>query len=134
MPSVRWIKPLLMRIVIGLRGDYAINTYLTVKARYHKAAGDIPLALHCINEVLETEISIHDPKEPKQAIPSEIGTVVFKDVSFSYPDAEEKVLSNISFTAKRGETTAIIGSTGSGKSTLVNLIPRFLTSHREKFS
>ncbi len=78
-----------------------------------------------VNEVLETEISIHDPKEPKQAIPSEIGTVVFKDVSFSYPDAEEKVLSNISFTAKRGETTAIIGSTGSGKSTLVNLIPRF---------
>ena len=56
MPSVRWIKPLLMSaIVIGLRRDYAINTYLAVKARYHKAAGDIPLALHCINEVLETE-------------------------------------------------------------------------------
>ena len=78
-----------------------------------------------VNEVLETEVSIRDPKEPKQAIPGESGTVIFKDVSFRYPDAEENVLSHISFTAKRGETTAIIGSTGSGKSTLVNLIPRF---------
>lgn len=78
-----------------------------------------------INEVLETEVSIHDPEQPKEAVPSQAGTVVFQDVSFSYPDAEEKVLSHISFTAKRGETTAIIGSTGSGKSTLVNLIPRF---------
>ena len=75
-----------------------------------------------INEVLETESSIEDGNITKT---KEEGTVVFKDVSFKYPDGEEDMLSNISFEIKKGETVAIIGSTGSGKTTLVNLIPRF---------
>ena len=75
-----------------------------------------------INEVLETESSIEDGNITKT---KEEGTVVFKDVSFKYPDGEEDMLSNISFEINKGETVAIIGSTGSGKTTLVNLIPRF---------
>lgn len=78
-----------------------------------------------IIEVIDSESSIHDPKAPKQFKGDKKGYVEFKNVSFRYPQAEEDVLSNISFTARPGETTAIIGSTGSGKSTLVNLIPRF---------
>lgn len=77
-----------------------------------------------INEVLETEITIQDGTKEKGK-KKEIGTVEFKNVSFKYPDAEEYLLKNISFKANRGETVAFIGSTGSGKSTLVNLIPRF---------
>lgn len=77
-----------------------------------------------INEVLETALSIKDPIHPILAASNE-GTVEFRNVSFRYPGADENVLTNISFTAKRGETTAFIGSTGSGKSSLVNLIPRF---------
>ncbi|MFQ9921986.1 MAG: ABC transporter ATP-binding protein [Beduini sp.] len=78
-----------------------------------------------VNEVLEMEPSIEDPKEPKRFDENKKGYVEFKNVSFSYPDAAEHVLSNISFTAKPGETTAFIGSTGSGKSTLIQLVPRF---------
>lgn len=78
-----------------------------------------------VNEVLEMEPSIEDPKEPKHFDENKKGYVEFKNVSFSYPDAAEHVLSNISFTAKPGETTAFIGSTGSGKSTLIQLVPRF---------
>ncbi len=78
-----------------------------------------------INEVLETENMIKDPKEPKHLDSNKKGYVEFKNVSFRYPDADEDMLSNINFTAEPGKTTAIIGSTGSGKSTLVNLIPRF---------
>ena len=78
-----------------------------------------------INEVLDTDEDIKESKNPKQLDPSKKGLVEFKDVSFRYPDGEEEVLSDISFTAKPGQTTAIIGSTGSGKSTIVNLIPRF---------
>ncbi len=78
-----------------------------------------------INEVLETEISIKDKKETKKFDPKKKGLVEFKNVSFRYPDADTEILSDINFTAKPGETTAIIGSTGSGKSTVVNLIPRF---------
>ncbi len=77
-----------------------------------------------IVEVLDQEISIKDPEEPK-AIDSPLGIVKFDDVTFSYPGASEPVLSNISFTAYPGETTAIIGGTGSGKSTILDLIPRF---------
>lgn len=77
-----------------------------------------------INEILHTEPSVKEPKSPK--IPSERkGVLAFKDVSFQYADAEAPVLSKISFTALPGQTTAIVGSTGSGKSTLVHLIPRF---------
>ena len=78
-----------------------------------------------INEVLETENSIKDPKETKEFDKSKKGLVEFKDVSFCYPDAEENMLTHINFTAEPGKTTAIIGSTGSGKSTIVNLIPIF---------
>lgn len=78
-----------------------------------------------INEVLETNEFIKESKNPKQLNLSKKGLVEFKNVGFKYPDSDEEVLSDITFTAKPGETTAIIGSTGSGKSTIVNLIPRF---------
>lgn len=78
-----------------------------------------------IDEVLKTEPHIHDPKEPKQFPEKFKGTVEFRDVSFRYPGADTNVLENISFTAQPGQTTAFIGSTGSGKSTIINLIPRF---------
>ena len=77
-----------------------------------------------INEVLDTDITIKDGTIDKDTT-GEVGTVEFKDVSFKYPDAEEYLLKDISFKAKRGDTVAFIGSTGSGKSTLINLIPRF---------
>lgn len=78
-----------------------------------------------IQEVLETEVEIEDPRKPESFVPAKTGEVEFQDVSFRYPGADEDVLENITFTAKKGETTAFIGSTGSGKSTLINLIPRF---------
>ena len=77
-----------------------------------------------IDEVLTSEVIIKDEKETKE-FKNKSGLLQFKNVSFKYPNAEENVLSNISFEARPGETTAFIGSTGSGKSTLVNLIPRF---------
>lgn len=78
-----------------------------------------------VDEVLKSQTLIHDPKEAKTFSEEGKGEVCFDHVSFRYPGAEEYVLEDISFTAKPGETTAFIGSTGSGKSTLVNLIPRF---------
>ena len=78
-----------------------------------------------VDEVLKSETKIHDPKEPKTLPKNGKGEVAFEHVSFHYPGAEEDVLHDITFTAKPGETTAFIGSTGCGKSTLVNLIPRF---------
>lgn len=77
-----------------------------------------------INEVLDTEITIKDGKIDKDTT-DERGTVEFKNVSFKYPDADEYLLKDISFKANKGETVAFIGSTGSGKSSLINLIPRF---------
>ncbi len=77
-----------------------------------------------INEVLDTEISIKDGLL-ENINTNQTGTVEFKNVSFKYPDAEEYLLKNISFKANKGETVAFIGSTGSGKSTLINLVPRF---------
>lgn len=77
-----------------------------------------------INEVLDEELSLKDGTlDGNEAL--EVGTVEFKNVSFKYPDASEYVLKNISFKVNKGETVAFIGSTGSGKSTLINLIPRF---------
>jgi ATP-binding cassette subfamily B multidrug efflux pump len=78
-----------------------------------------------VSEVLETDPVIKDPVKPVDFDPNLAGLVQFNDVSFRYPGAEDDVLKNITFTARPGETTAFIGSTGSGKSTLVNLIPRF---------
>lgn len=77
-----------------------------------------------IGEVLDTDLSITDPNDAQPSLKNE-GLITFKDVSYHYPKASENVLNNICFTARPGETTAIIGSTGSGKSTLINLIPRF---------
>ena len=76
-----------------------------------------------INEVLDTDFAIDEGEFDGKT--KEVGTIEFKNVSFRYPDAEEYLLENISFKANKGETVAIIGSTGSGKSTLINLIPRF---------
>lgn len=78
-----------------------------------------------INEVLEAKLTIQEQKNSKSANPNKKGLVEFKDVSFRYPDADEELLNDITFTAHPGKTTAIIGSTGSGKSTIINLIPRF---------
>lgn len=77
-----------------------------------------------INEILKTASKIRFPKETR-GVPEKRASVEFKNVDFSYPDASEKVLDNISFKAEAGKTTAFIGSTGSGKSTLINLVPRF---------
>ncbi len=78
-----------------------------------------------VEEVLKSETMIHDPEREKHFPEEGKGVLTFDHVSFRYPGADEDVLEDITFTAKPGETTAIIGSTGSGKSTLVNLIPRF---------
>ena len=78
-----------------------------------------------INEVVETEPSIKDKDDVKKFNPDKKGLVEFKNVSFRYPDADTEILEDINFTAETGKTTALIGSTGSGKSTVVNLIPRF---------
>ena len=83
------------------------------------------VAANRILEVLDTPLSIEDPENCVKPEEKEKGTVVFDHVSFAYPGAEEEVLSDITFEARKGETVAFIGSTGSGKSTLVNLIPRF---------
>ena len=78
-----------------------------------------------INEILDTKPKIKDKEETKKFDSNKKGLVEFKDVSFRYPDADTEILEDINFTAEPGQTTAIIGSTGSGKSTIVNLIPRF---------
>lgn len=75
-----------------------------------------------INEVLDAEDTIQDPEVEKQT--TEVGTIEFRDVSFRYPDADENVIEHVSFKAKEGDTIAVIGSTGSGKSSLINLIAR----------
>jgi ATP-binding cassette, subfamily B, multidrug efflux pump len=78
-----------------------------------------------IADVLDTEIEIQDPEKPKSFPVPFRGEIEFRDVSFHYPDAEDDVIRDINFTARPGETTAFIGSTGCGKSTVINLIPRF---------
>ena len=78
-----------------------------------------------VDEVLSSKTQIKDPEKPEQLVEGGRGTVTFQQVSFCYPNAKENVLNDITFTAKPGETTAFIGSTGSGKSTLMNLLPRF---------
>jgi ATP-binding cassette subfamily B protein len=78
-----------------------------------------------IADVLETEASVNDPATPRSFTPGAPATVEFRDVSFKYPGAEEDVLHGVSFVARPGQTTAIIGATGSGKSSIVSLIPRF---------
>lgn len=86
-----------------------------------------------ISEVLDTEVSISDPKQP-QTLEFDRGVIRFEDVTFSYPGAATPVLSNISFTAHPGQTTAIIGGTGSGKSTILDLVPRFYDPEQGKIT
>ena len=83
------------------------------------------VSMNRIGEVLKTDLSITDPDNPQALSDEGKGQLVFNNVYFKYPDAEDYVLEDVSFTANPGQTTAFIGSTGSGKSTLVNLIPRF---------
>jgi len=78
-----------------------------------------------VAEVLETDPAIKDPKKPLKLNPKGKGRIEFKDVTFTYPDADVPILTGINFSAEPGQTTAFIGSTGSGKTTLINLIPRF---------
>jgi len=78
-----------------------------------------------VSEVIETKVSIRDADKPKNPSKKASGQIEFRDVTFSYPGADMPVLSGINFTAKPGQTTAFIGSTGSGKTTLIGLIPRF---------
>ncbi len=101
-----------------------IMSFLMVSMLFIMAPRAI-VATNRISEVLGTDVSIKDSEIAKPYDESKDGEVEFKNVSFKYPDAQEYVLRNISFTANKGETVAIIGSTGSGKSTLINLIPRF---------
>ncbi len=78
-----------------------------------------------VSEVIDTKPTIHDPTKPVKLAKSGHGQIEFRDVTFTYPEADSPVLSGINFTAEPGQTTAFIGSTGSGKSTLIGLIPRF---------
>lgn len=124
------IKDALMAEKIGLFGDmvvfssYAMQIIMSflMLAMIFMILPRAQVSASRINEVLDTSVSVVDGKITNK---DEIGTVEFRNVSFKYPDAEEYVLKNISFKANKGDTVAFIGSTGSGKSTLVNLIVRF---------
>lgn len=83
------------------------------------------VSLDRIDEVLNTKLRVKDPENPVEFTKDNNSVIEFKNVSFKYPDADENVLEDITFTAKSGQTTAFIGGTGSGKTTLINLIPRF---------
>ena len=126
------IKDALMADKIALFGDmvvfssYAMQIIISflMLAMIFMMLPRAEVSAERINEVLNTEITIKDGEIDKD-ISDERGTVEFKNVSFKYPDADEYLLKNISFKANKGETVAFIGSTGSGKSTLINLVPRF---------
>lgn len=124
------IKDALMADKIGLFGDmvvfssYAMQIIMSflMLAMIFMILPRAQVSASRINEVLDTRLSVIDGNVTNK---DEVGTVEFRNVSFKYPDAEEYVLKNISFKANKGDTVAFIGSTGSGKSTLVNLIVRF---------
>lgn len=126
------IKDAMLASKIGLFGDmivfssYAMQVIMAflMLAMIFMMLPRAQVSAKRINEVLDTEITIESGNIDTDQT-GEVGTVEFKDVSFKYPDAEEYLLKNISFKANKGETVAFIGSTGSGKSTLINLVPRF---------
>ena len=126
------IKDSLMADKIGLFGDmvvfssYAMQVIMSflMLAMIFMMVPRAQVSANRINEVLDTDITIKDGKINSNTT-KEIGTVEFKNVSFKYPDGEDYILRDISFKANKGETVAFIGSTGSGKSSLINLIPRF---------
>ena len=128
--GAKLISESLMADKIGLFGDmvvfssYAMQVIMSflMLAMIFMMIPRAEVSAKRINEVLDTDISIKNGTKKEE---KEKGTVEFKNVSFKYPDADEYLLENISFKAKKGETVAFIGSTGSGKSTLINLIPRF---------
>ena len=109
-------------VVFSSYGMHVIMSFL-VLAMIFMMFPRAAISANRINEVLDEEIAVKDGKHSSET--QEKGTVEFKNVSFKYPDADEYVLENISFKVNKGETIAFIGSTGSGKSTLINLIPRF---------
>lgn len=125
------IRDAILPLKIGLFGDmivfssYAMQVIMSflMLAMIFMMLPRAQVSAKRINEVLDTKLSIEDGVS--DILPTEIGTVEFKNVSFKYPDAQEYLLKDISFKANRGETVAFIGSTGSGKSTLINLVPRF---------
>lgn len=125
------IRDAILPLKIGLFGDmivfssYAMQIIMSflMLAMIFMMLPRAQVSAKRINEVLDTKLSIEDGIS--DILPTEIGTVEFKNVSFKYPDAQEYLLKDISFKANKGETVAFIGSTGSGKSTLINLVPRF---------
>ena len=126
------IKDSLMADKIGIFGDmvvfssYGMQVIMSflMLAMIFMMLPRAQVSAERINEVLDTDITIKDGNINSDTT-KEVGTVEFKNVSFKYPDGDEYVLKDLSFKAGRGETVAFIGSTGSGKSTLINLIPRF---------
>ena len=126
------IRDALMVNKLGLFGDmvvfssYAMQVIMSflMLAMIFMMSPRAQVSANRINEVLDTDITIKDGNINTNKT-NEVGTVEFKNVSFKYPDADEYLLKNISFKANKGETVAFIGSTGSGKSTLINLVPRF---------
>ena len=109
-------------VVFSSYGMHVIMSFLMLSLTF-MLIPRAQISANRINEVLEAEISVIEGKFNGKT--KEVGTVEFRNVSFKYPEADEYVLKNISFIANKGETIAFIGSTGSGKSTLINLVPRF---------
>lgn len=109
-------------VVFSSYGMHVIMSFL-VLAMIFMMIPRAAISANRINEVLDEDVAVKDGKHNSET--KETGVVEFKNVSFKYPDADEYVLENISFKVNKGETIAFIGSTGSGKSTLINLIPRF---------
>ncbi len=138
MLSVYWIGAVLLRGVSSFEGRVTMFGNMMVFSQYgimivmsfmmlvmpFMMLPRASVAAKRINEVLDTEPTIHNGTKT-EGKPGMVGEIEFKNVSFRYPDAEEYVIHDISFTAKKGETVAFIGSTGCGKSTVINLVPRF---------
>ena len=136
--GIFWIGAYLIDAAFGLQDKVGLLADMTVFSQYamqvimafmmlpmiFMVLPRVAVSVKRVNEVLDTEPKLHDGPVMESA-PGVVGEVEFKNVSFKYPDAEEYVLHDVNFKASRGETVAFIGSTGSGKSTLINLVPRF---------